>query len=90
MTKTPEEIAEELWYSLSDLDEPSIAAIAAAIRKAIEEEREACAAICETDAGEITVLRISRAMGDAQHAAMRAEAAALQTVAAKIRDRKTN
>lgn len=38
--KTPEEIAAELWYSLSDLDEEIIAGIAAVIREAEERGRQ--------------------------------------------------
>lgn len=64
MAKTPEERARELWESkqpdwiegdgygnITELhDEKAINDIAAAIREAVEEEREACAKLCESTA----------------------------------------
>jgi hypothetical protein len=92
---TPEEIAVSLCRSMwqvcsSAVDisqDEEVKAIATAIRDAVEEEREACATLCETEASEITMTRISAAIGSAQHAQMRAEAKVCRDLAERIRGR---
>ena len=87
--------ANSCFYDATDTKAPSVAfrraegveAIAALLRQAVEEEREACAALCETEASEITIARISAASTNDSHAIMRAEARSAQNMAALIRAR---